>query len=104
MKIMQFAIGEKSHEKYLEEVVRKISQDSVWREKLFAGKYNERFLLSFKQLEEVPCELWTDFTRYGLEFLVSKVDSCPKEFEEGGIIFKFEAKEFSQLVSYSSNR
>ena len=104
IKIMQFAIAEKSHEKYLEDVVREVSQDSVWCKKLLAAKYNERFLITFKQLEEVPCSLWTDFSRYGLEFFVSKVDSCPEQFAAGATIFKFEAKGFSHVVSYSSNK
>jgi len=101
---MKFAIAEKLYEKYLEDVVIEVSQDSLWRKRLFEGQYNERFLVTFKELEEVPCSLWTTFSQYGLEFFVSKVDSCPEQFAEGLIIFKFEAKEFSHLVSYSGNR
>ena len=100
---MQFAIAEKLHEKYIEDVVREVSKDSLWRKRLFAGQYNERFLISFKDLEELPCNLWTTFSQYGLEFYVSKVDSCPEEFDEGLIIFKFEANLFSHIVSYSGN-
>lgn len=100
---MKFAITEKFHEKYLEDVVREVSQDSLWREKLLAGEYNESFLLTYKELEEVPCNLWTTFSKYGLEFLVSKVESCPEEFGPATLIFKFEAKEFKNVVSYSGN-
>lgn len=101
---MKFAIAEKFCEKYLEDVMREISQDDLWRERLFEGQYNKRFLLTFKELEEVPCRLWSAFSQYGLEFFVSKVHSCPEEFDEGLIIFKFEAKEFPHVVGYSGNR
>jgi len=100
---MKFAIAEKLYEKYLDDVVIEVSQDSLWRERLFGGQYNEQFLLTFKELEELPCRLWTVFSQYGLEFFVSKVHSCPEEFDKELIIFKFEAKGFSHLVSYSGN-
>jgi hypothetical protein len=102
--IMKFAIADKLHEKYLEAVTREVSQDSLWRKRLFEGDYNERSLITYKELEELPCPLWTIFSQYGLEFFVSKVYSCPEEFDEGVIIFKFEAKEFSHIVSYSGNK
>ena len=97
---MKFAITEKFHEKYLEDVVTEVSQDDLWREKLLAGEYNEPFLLSYKELEELPCTLWTTFSKYGLEFIVSKVDSCPEEGVLGTPVFKFEAKEFKNVVGY----
>jgi len=100
---MKFAIAEKLYEKYLEDVVEEISQDDLWSKRLFEGPYNEPFLITFKELEELPCRLWTTFSQYGLEFFVSKVDSCPEEFAEGLIIFKFEAKGFSDVVGYSGN-
>lgn len=101
---MKFAIAEKICEKYLEDVVAAVSQDSMWRTRLFEGPYNEPFLLTFKKLEELPYQLWTIFSQYGLEFFVSKVHSCPQKFDEGLIIFKFEAKGFSHVVRYSGNR
>ncbi|HWR43715.1 hypothetical protein [Sporomusa sp.] len=96
---MKFAIAEKLHEKYLEEVVTAISQDGLWRKKLFEGHYDERFLITFKELEELPCQLWTTFCQYGLEFFVSKIYSCPEGLDEGLIIFEFKAKGFPHLVS-----
>jgi len=96
-------MAEKFHEKYLEEVMKEISQDDLWRQRLFEGKYNEKFLLTYKELEELPCQLWTKFSKYGLEFFVSKVYSCPEKFAEGLILFKFEAMDFSHIVSYSGN-
>ncbi|MCC5466827.1 hypothetical protein LMF89_15885 [Pelosinus sp. Bkl1] len=100
---MQFAIAEKFHEKYLEDVAMEISQDSLWRKRLFEGQYHEQFLATYKELEELPCQLWTIFSQYGLEFLVSKVQSCPETFDENLTIFKFQAKGFSHLVRYSGN-
>ena len=101
---MQFAMAEKFHEKYLEDVMKEISQDDLWRQRLFEGKYNEEFLLTYKKLEELPCNLWANFSKYGLEFSVSKVDSCPEKVSEGLIMFKFQAMQFKHIVSYSSNR
>lgn len=100
---MKFALADKFHEKYLEDVVIEVSQDSLWRKRLFEGQYNERFLITFRELEELPCSLWTIFSQYGLEFFVSKVNSCPEEFDEEPVIFKFEAKGFSHIVRYSGN-
>jgi len=100
---MKFAIAEKSHEKYLNDVVREISQDCLWRKRLLQAQYNEKFLITYKELDELPCKLWTIFSQYGLEFFVSKIQECPEKFEEGFTIFKFEAKGFSHLVSYSGN-
>jgi len=100
---MKFAIAEKLHEKHLEDAVLQVSQDSLWRKRLFDGQYNERFLITFRELEELPYSLWTTFSQYGLEYFVSKVHSCPEKFEDGAVIFKFEAKEFSHLIRYSVN-
>lgn len=100
---MKFAMAEQLHEKYLADVVTEISQDSFWKKKIFWGRYEERFLITGRELEELPCLLWTSFSQYSLEFFVSKVHSCPETFEEGLVIFKFEAKEFPHIVSYSGN-
>lgn len=98
---MKFAMAEKLCEKYLEDVVREVSQDDLWRKRLAQGPYDEQFLITYKDLEELPCSLWTAFSQYGLEFFVSKVHSCPEEAREGLIIFKFEAKDFPHVVKYS---
>lgn len=100
---MKFVMAEKFHEKYLEDVVRKISQDSMWRKKLLEGRYNKRFLMTYKELDELPICLWTTFSQYGLEFMVSKVHSCPEKLDEGLVILKFEAKEFPHVVKYFAN-
>lgn len=99
---MKFAIAEKLHEKYLEDVVKTVSQDEFWRERLFEGEYNDQFLITFKELEELPYSLWSKFSQCGLEFFVSKIDadSCPEKISEGLIILKFVAKEFPHVVRY----
>ena len=98
---MKFAIAEKFHEEYLEEVVKEIIQDSLWRERLVAGEYGDKILLTYKELEDLPCKLWTIFSKYGLEYFVSKVKACSEEFSLGTLIIRFEAKEFKNVVSYS---
>jgi len=100
---MKFVMAEKLHEKYLEDIMNGVSKDNLWKKRLLKGQYNERFLITYKDLEEIPCHLWTTFSQYGLEFFISKVHLCPNEFDEGLIIFKFEAKEFPHLVMYSGN-
>ncbi len=100
---MKFAIAEQSHEKYLEETVREVSEDGQRRKKLFEGPYDKPFLITYKELDELPCSLWADFSKYGLEFFVSKVDSDREANDKGQIIFKFEAKGFPHLVQYSCN-
>jgi len=99
---MKFAIAEKSHETYLDDVVTEMSQDSLWTTRLFEAKYDQQFLITYRQLEELPIGLWTLFSKYGLEFFVSKVHSSSKERDKSSIIFKFEAKDFSHIVGYSS--
>ncbi|HWR09873.1 hypothetical protein [Sporomusa sp.] len=96
---MKFAIAEKLHEKYLADVVTEISQDSLWRKKLFEGQFNEQFLITCKKLEELPCHLWSPFSQYSLEFFVSKIYSCPEGPDGGCILFEFKAKGFPHLVS-----
>lgn len=98
---MKFAIAEKSHEKYIAEVVTAISQDSFWREKVVHGQYDEEFLITYKELEELPCSLWTVFSKYGLEFFVSKVEAIAETFIPGQVIFKFQAKDFPDIVRYA---
>ena len=100
---MKFVMAEKFHEKYLEDVVRKVSQDSMWRKKLLEGSYNEHFLMTYKELDELPICLWTTFSQYSLEFLISKVHSCPDKFDERLVILKVEAKEFPHVVKYFAN-
>lgn len=100
---MKFALADKYHEKYLGEVVKEVSQDSMWRKRLLEGRYNEQFLLTCKELEALPLHLWTIFSQYGLEFFVSKVHTRPEEFDDRLVIFKFQAKEYPHLVRYSRN-
>ena len=96
-------MAEKFYEKYLMDVVLEVSKDGLWREKLFAARYNKPFLLTYKELEKVPCSLWTTFSQYGLEIFVSKVNGAPEKITEGLIVFKFEAKGFPHLIGYSGN-
>jgi len=98
---MKFAFIENVHKKYIDDVVSEISQDELWRERLFAAAYQEQFLITYKELEQLPCRLWEDFSKYGLEFLVSKVENCSEGLNKGSIILKFEAKEFAHLIKYS---
>ncbi len=98
---MKFALIENVHKKYIDDVVNEISQDELWRERLFAAAYQEKFLITYKELEELPCRLWNDFSKYGLEFLVSKVENCSEGLDKESVILKFEAKEVPDLIKYS---
>ncbi len=96
---MKFAIAEKLHEKYLAAVVTEISQDNLWRKKLFTGQFNEQFLITYKELEALPCHLWSPFSQYGLEFFVAKMYSRSEGTDESCVLFEFTAKGFPHVVS-----
>ena len=49
----------------------------------------------------MPCRLWNDFSKYGLEFLVSKIENCSEGLNKESVILKFEAKEFPDVIKYS---
>lgn len=91
------------HEKYLEDVAFEISQDSKWRKKLFDGNYDEKLLITYQEISEIPRYLREVFEQYNLEYYVSKTLNCPEGFDNDLVIFKFEAKEFLDLVRYSGN-
>lgn len=91
------------HRLYLEDTTIEISQDSFWRKKIFEGCYDEKFLITYKVISEIPQYLKNPLEQHKLEYFVSKVRDCPEKFDNDLIIFKFEAKEFSDLVMYSGN-
>jgi hypothetical protein len=65
------------HEKYLDDVALEISQDCMWRKKLFGGQYNEKFLITYKMLSDVPKYLKNAFELHELEYYVSKIFFLP---------------------------
>ena len=38
-----------------------------------------------------------------LQFIVKKVKLCPVQFDEGMIVFKFQSKEFPDIIRFSGN-
>lgn len=101
--MMKFNEKIELHKKYLEDVALEISQDSLWRKKLFEGQYEEKLLITYKEIAEIPGYLTNIFEQYKLEYYVSKTRFCPETFDENLMIFKFEAKGLPDLVRYSGN-
>ncbi|MGC6769248.1 hypothetical protein [Enterococcus sp. LJL51] len=96
------------YEKYIvsiEDVALDVSQTDYWRKKIFASDYDQRILISKFNIDEIPDYIKPIFIEEGLTFLVSKVKESPESdsFDEGSIIFKFEAVPFPDIVRYTGN-
>ena len=93
----------KLYKKYIEDITLEISQSNYWRELLFNNDYNKKFLISSESQHEIPNYIKPLIFNFKLQFYVSKVLEYPEEFDEGSIIFMFEALEFPSVVRYSGN-
>lgn len=100
---MRKRLRKKIYQYYFDDILIDISQSSYWRKKLFESKYFEEFILTYENLDEIPENLRDDFKKNKLKYYVSKVISCPEEFDEALIIFKFKANGFKNLIRYSGN-
>ena len=87
---------------YLFDVALDISQSNYWRQLLFSSRYDKKFLIS-AETEGVPKSLKNILLGYNLQYFVSRVLDCPVEFDEGLVIFKFEAVDFPTVTRYSGN-
>jgi len=88
---------------HIDDVMIDFSQSSYWRIKLFQAPYDKKFLISNEYPEVIPAPLREAFRKHDLRYYVSKVATCPDEFLEGSVIFKFEASSNPDLVRYSGN-
>ncbi|MGN1137673.1 MAG: hypothetical protein ACI4SF_15825 [Oscillospiraceae bacterium] len=91
----------KIYKKYMDDIVWEISCNHSIRALLFSMPYNIPIEISLKS-QICYNELVNKILSKHLVFWVEKVYTCPEEFEEGLIIFKFTAK-FRDIVRYSGN-
>lgn len=80
-----------------------ISCDDVFREKLAAAPYGTRFEISAETAPQ--CEYLREAFERGLVYYVTKVhaDRIREKFDEGLVIFKFTASEYTDVVKYTGN-
>lgn len=71
--------------------------------KIFKMKENDVLEISFKEPAQLPDYVREDIVVNKLTFFVNIVKDCPEEFDKGLIIFKFWAKEYPEICSYSGN-
>lgn len=102
-RILNRRLRKKNHKKYLEDVTLEVSISKIWRNRLFESDYEEGYLLSIENKNDIPKYLTKIFNMYKLKYVISKVKSCHEYFDEGLVIFKVNSKEFPNLVRYSGN-
>lgn len=102
-RILNRRLRKKIHKKYLEDVTLEVSMSKIWRNRLFESDYEEGYLLSIENKNDIPQYLAKIFNMYNLKYIVTKVKSCPEYFDEGLVVFKVNSKDFPNLVRYSGN-
>lgn len=91
------------YERTISDVAMEISIAREWRRKIFKLKENDVLEISFENPLHLPDYIREDMVANKLTFYVKIVKDCPEEFDEGLIIFKFWAKEYPEICSYSGN-
>ena len=91
------------YERTISDVAMEISIAREWRRKIFKLKENDVLEISFDNPLHLPDYIREDMVANKLTFYVKIVKDCPEEFDEGLVIFKFWAKEFPEICSYSGN-
>lgn len=91
------------YKKIISDVAMEISIASEWRKKIFEMKENDILEISFNAPLQLPQYIREDIVKNELTFYVRVVKECPEEFDEGLVIFKFWAKEYPEICSYSGN-
>ncbi len=91
------------YEKIISDVAMEISIMSEWRRKIFKMKEKEVLEIGYENPLQLPFYIRDEVVKNKLTFYVKIVKDCPEKFDEGLIIFKFWAKEFPEICSYSGN-
>lgn len=91
----------KIYKKYMDDIVWEISCNRSIRALLFSMPYNIPIEISMKS-QMYFNEFINKILSKHLVFWVEKVYTCPEEFEEGLIIFKFSSK-YRDIARYSGN-
>lgn len=91
------------YEKIISDVAMEISIMSEWRRKIFKMKEKEVLEISYENPLQLPDYIKDEVVINKVTFYVKIVKDCPEKFDEGLIIFKFWAKEYPEICSYSGN-
>lgn len=91
------------YERIISDIAMEISIMNEWREKIFKLKENEILKISFENPLQLPDYVRDDVVTNELTFYVKIVKECPEKFDKGLIIFKFWAKEYPEICSFSGN-
>ena len=93
----------KAYEVNIEDVAMEISVANEWRKKIFDLEEGGCLEISYRDEHNLPKYIREDVVNNKLIFYVQKVESCPEEFDDGLIIFKFWAKGYEDICRYSGN-
>lgn len=103
---MKKRLKRKLHKMYISEIVCDISQNNIWRKKLFESESGTKFFISQENLNDITKYIRSYILRYNLKYYVWKVEGEVNDWDfyyEGGILFKFQSVEFEDIYDYSFN-
>ena len=93
----------KVYEEIIDDVAMEISVSKGWRKRIFQLLDGESLEISYRNAQEIPEYVRDIMVTNKLTFLVSRVNKCEEYFDNSLVIFKFWAKEFSEICSFSGN-
>lgn len=93
----------KIYKELIEDVALEISLDTNWRKKIFELLPDVKIEISYLNSMELPKYIQKEMVKNKLEFLVMKENSCEEYFDNGLEIFKFQSKEYPEIVRFSGN-
>jgi hypothetical protein len=100
-------IDRKLHRWFLDLGVIDASQDSGWRQRLFAAGLHECFPIDARHTDGLPDYVARGVRRYGLSFTVCRVPGSWTPFDEDGyegmVFFRFQASKYPDIVNFSAN-
>lgn len=93
----------KLYKNLIEDVALEISLDSKWREKIFNLSLNKKIEISYVMPLEIPESIKKETVNNKLKFSIMRVNSCEEHFDDGLEIFKFQSKEYPEIVRFTGN-
>lgn len=97
----------KLHRWFLHLGVIDASLDRDWRRRLFAAPPGQLFHIDAQQTDGFPKAVARGIRRYRLKYTACRVESAPPPFNkvcfEGCVWFRFQARDYPEIVSYSAN-
>jgi hypothetical protein len=104
---MKLRLKKKMHQQWLFVLMVEVSQNSHWRRKIFLSTSLDLFEINSSNHENLSVELVSAITKYELSFCITKVFSNELQpwlsKESNMVIFKFWAKDYLKIKSFSAN-